>query len=1174
MPETLASKHFKNAQSGPYKTKPITPIDSKFFKNAAAVTTGGGVVDAAALAQINALQANIDALNNNNATQTELDAVAAQIAGKVDQTVYDALVAGNASDAEVEAIRAVLQGEIDTLSAPVASNTARISAAEVQIEALKNAPAGAEPIAETHIQDTENPHGLTKDKLGLKNVDDTSDVSKPISEATQTALDQKATATELGTEIQRATDAETLEKNRAETEEAKKLNKTAKATQASVDAKTDDEKYINSKLLAENLPQKAVKNDYTDASITKEKIWQPSILRADIQKDQNLIYENGMVQIRHLYQQYKSGSKAKKTLLIKTPFGTNGVIENIAMSYQLNVESLYNEDVAFIISNYMYDNAGFQYAPTIQSLMSTAALNARFITGADGFYYFAIDLAPILPGQGSKYTGIVISNLRAGLGSQFIKNRYDEVITTWDSTWLATLDDMPANNGQIANKVVKAVAPPTTTIGNASATYVGLPAVVAGQTQVAALTEDDIGTGDAQNPQYKKGWYTVVASVWQWYRPFSKDDVLTEFAVNADKTGASYKDEKGDVVVFDIAQAADGDVVNGTVDKFKLHKPKQLNREIKALIHGSGYTLWEAAYDGYGDGSTTINSKSRRYAWGDDGILYRAMIDHIAAGVNPVGDTSNTWVTTRSTRIFTTAVDANARIILPNQLVWIGTPSSNFAGIWVFKGTAPKLFDAADPEFVMKPDTISSEILPDYPLGLAPVVGTSYIAVAPNNTANELVNERYHVEALTTDVIPDPITPIWWDDATKMRVIGKHKQAGNVFGHVSNGGTRILNTNDIKNSEVQQLIIAEGRSKTFWFMHPPANLTLFNDLTGGLVTRSDQAGKVIIQVQGAAILTMTKEGNGGQITIVKSDQSGNDFTHQVATQMYWGTQPTGIQKGETIFDLENHKLYDSNGDDTFKQVQKSRFAEFMTLEVKSPKSIWHWDKFTEKFKAYEIEATRSYTGANYPTQKRENEFLFSIDNNIIVYEKDSIRNVMSDRSFHAKDLVLNVLAPSNGYKWDAGTNTFLSEAVVVGENNFSLVSARMTATMGARNAGQYFDIGWTSKWDYEKLGKPIEGNSFEYILTPGTWELEMNLVQVEANDWMAGWWESNGSKVGNTGTTDAVSSSTRGPSPARAFIDVPAGQTRKVKFKMTDSGTPQIDGNSTGGCTFYIKKIR
>ncbi len=44
---------------------------------------------------------------------------------------------------------------------------------------------------DTHIANTSNPHSVTKTQVGLSNVDNTSDLNKPISTATQTALDGK-----------------------------------------------------------------------------------------------------------------------------------------------------------------------------------------------------------------------------------------------------------------------------------------------------------------------------------------------------------------------------------------------------------------------------------------------------------------------------------------------------------------------------------------------------------------------------------------------------------------------------------------------------------------------------------------------------------------------------------------------------------------------------------------------------------------------------------------------------------------------------------------------------------------------------------------------------------------------------------------------------------------------
>ena len=48
-----------------------------------------------------------------------------------------------------------------------------------------------------HFSNTSNPHAVTKSQVGLSNVDNTSDISKPISSATQTALDDKANFSDL-----------------------------------------------------------------------------------------------------------------------------------------------------------------------------------------------------------------------------------------------------------------------------------------------------------------------------------------------------------------------------------------------------------------------------------------------------------------------------------------------------------------------------------------------------------------------------------------------------------------------------------------------------------------------------------------------------------------------------------------------------------------------------------------------------------------------------------------------------------------------------------------------------------------------------------------------------------------------------------------------------------------
>ena len=71
------------------------------------------------------------------------------------------------------------------LGADIGAETARARQAE---------QANAQAIA-THVADKQNPHEVTKAQVGLGNVDNTADLDKPVSIATQIALNEKASTT-------------------------------------------------------------------------------------------------------------------------------------------------------------------------------------------------------------------------------------------------------------------------------------------------------------------------------------------------------------------------------------------------------------------------------------------------------------------------------------------------------------------------------------------------------------------------------------------------------------------------------------------------------------------------------------------------------------------------------------------------------------------------------------------------------------------------------------------------------------------------------------------------------------------------------------------------------------------------------------------------------------------
>lgn len=63
-------------------------------------------------------------------------------------------------------------------------------------KAIDDAKAANNTALDNHANRTDNPHKVTKDQVGLGNVDNTSDANKPISNATQTALNGKFSATD------------------------------------------------------------------------------------------------------------------------------------------------------------------------------------------------------------------------------------------------------------------------------------------------------------------------------------------------------------------------------------------------------------------------------------------------------------------------------------------------------------------------------------------------------------------------------------------------------------------------------------------------------------------------------------------------------------------------------------------------------------------------------------------------------------------------------------------------------------------------------------------------------------------------------------------------------------------------------------------------------------------
>ena len=119
--------------------------------------------------------------------------------GTVNPEMYVILAQAQAAAASAAAavLSAILVG-FSTLSG------ATVSAADTVLSALGKLQAQATAVVAAlaaHIANTSNPHSVTKAQVGLGNADNTSDVNKPVSTATATALALKADSSAVTTAL-------------------------------------------------------------------------------------------------------------------------------------------------------------------------------------------------------------------------------------------------------------------------------------------------------------------------------------------------------------------------------------------------------------------------------------------------------------------------------------------------------------------------------------------------------------------------------------------------------------------------------------------------------------------------------------------------------------------------------------------------------------------------------------------------------------------------------------------------------------------------------------------------------------------------------------------------------------------------------------------------------------
>ena len=129
------------------------------------------------------------AVNGIVQNQNENDVVNIKVPTKTSQLINDSGFGqgngGGTGGQKIEDIR--VNGEL----VPIINKEAIMNVPTKTSNLINDSNFVTKPYVDTHIVNKANPHNVTKEQIGLGNVDNTSDLNKPISTATQTELNKK-----------------------------------------------------------------------------------------------------------------------------------------------------------------------------------------------------------------------------------------------------------------------------------------------------------------------------------------------------------------------------------------------------------------------------------------------------------------------------------------------------------------------------------------------------------------------------------------------------------------------------------------------------------------------------------------------------------------------------------------------------------------------------------------------------------------------------------------------------------------------------------------------------------------------------------------------------------------------------------------------------------------------
>ncbi len=112
-------------------------------------------------------------------------------------TNIDSLIAGKANTSHTHSASAITSGVLGASFLPIGTSEGTVAAGNHTHSGYVTTSTMNDRFisVDAHMLRTDNPHSTTKSQVGLGNVDNTSDSAKPISSATQTALNGKANTT-------------------------------------------------------------------------------------------------------------------------------------------------------------------------------------------------------------------------------------------------------------------------------------------------------------------------------------------------------------------------------------------------------------------------------------------------------------------------------------------------------------------------------------------------------------------------------------------------------------------------------------------------------------------------------------------------------------------------------------------------------------------------------------------------------------------------------------------------------------------------------------------------------------------------------------------------------------------------------------------------------------------